>query len=95
MKTGTFYCACHDVPKKFFGWIVCVLRTHQWEVNQRWEAIGQAEVVCYRCGQSQFLSDVPNDWDGQFTSRRFDPVIAALTGLMVLTPMVVLLVILR
>ena len=89
MKEGKFYCACHEVPSKFFGWVACVIRTHNWETVHRWHILGTAEMICHRCGQVQFLDDVPHDWDGRFNSRRFDPTIAILTALIFLVPAVI------
>ena len=88
MRTGKFYCASHDLPNNFFGWMACVFRTHKWETADHWRFINEARLICRRCSQSQWLHDVPDDWDGHFVSRHFDPVIAALTALMFLVPAV-------
>ena len=61
-----------------FGWPVCVVRKHRWELTHRWRSTRTARMGCPRCGQTQWLEDVPDKWDGKHDSRRFCVVTALL-----------------
>ena len=61
-----------------FGWMVCLTRKHNWELRKHWKLINEASVGCPRCMAVQFLEDVPDDWDGQYASRRVDPILTAI-----------------
>ncbi len=62
-----------------FGWMICLSQKHNWQFRSHWKLIHKASVGCPRCRAVQFLEDVSDDWDGQYTSRRVDPISAVLS----------------
>ena len=62
-----------------FGWMICLTQKHNWQFRSHWKFIHKASVGCPRCRAVQFLDDVPDGWNGQYVSRRIDPISAVLS----------------
>ena len=68
--------------RQFFLWPICSSKGHKWIKEDHWAILFKGLVYCDWCCASQFLEDVPVDWDGTYHSKRLDKTSAVLSGLL-------------
>ena len=50
-------------------WPFCLIFGHRWHTTQHYKLLQSAHMECGRCGRSQLLKELPDDWDGSYRSR--------------------------
>ena len=77
-----------------WGWIICVNKGHKWKLLHHWKFIHEAHMGCPTCGSSQFLEEVSEEWNGQYSSRRISYISATLsTGLTIFATLFIIFII--